>query len=484
MNIASSSRSGPSWCHVAVDLGAASGRVIRGTVDDDHLTIHPILRFVNRPVERDGALRWDLDRLYGSMLHGLTRAAHDVPESTRLSLGIDSWAIDYCLLDRAGTELGPPRHYRDPHIADGIEAVHRRFPASELYAETGTQFLPFNTIYQLAVDQAAGRLAQAGAMSMIPDALVHRLTGAGGTEITNASTTGMFDARNRNWHLGVVRRLGIDPALLTELHEPGTVAGETSHAHGGRRFRVVRVASHDTASAVVATPAAGDRWAYISSGTWSLVGVELDHPVISEASRSANFTNELGPDGTVRYLRNVTGMWLLQESLRTWKAAGRPWRLPQLLAAAAARPPGPVFDPDHAELLAPGDMPARIRSICDGPARRLPDDAAVARCIMDSLAAKYAEVLDRIEATTGREVRVVHVVGGGARNALLCQLTADASERTVIAGPVEATALGNLLIQARACGVVPGTLADLRRLAARSSPTRRYEPRAAASAGS
>ncbi len=465
------------FCHVAVDLGAGSGRVIQATVERQRLAVRPIHRFVNRPTMRDGVLRWNLDRLYAELCRGIAITAEAAPRRARLSLGIDSWAVDYCLLDARGGELERPRHYRDAGITVGVEAIHRRVPPEELYRSTGTQFLPFNTIYQLAADDRHGRLAGASTVLMIPDAIIHRLTGTLGTEVTNASTTGLFDVRDRQWHREVIDRSGLDARLLPELFEPGSVVGPTRHAHGGRRFLVVRVASHDTASAVVAAPATDDGWAYISSGTWSLVGVELDRPVITEASRAANFTNELGPDGTVRYLRNVAGMWLLQESMRTWKAAGRSWRVSELLAAAAERRPGPVFDPDHPDLLAPGDMASRIRALCDTSARRLSDDVAVARCIMDSLAAKYAEILDRIEATTGRPIRVVHVVGGGSRNDLLCQLTADACQRPVVAGPTEATALGNLLIQARACGTLTGDLGELRQVAARSARTRRFEPR-------
>jgi len=470
------STSSPQWCHVAVDLGASSGRVIQATIDGRRLVVRPIHRFVNRPIVREGVLRWDLDRLCAELRRGMEIAASAAPRGAQLSVGIDSWAVDYCLLDASGRELDAPRHYRDAGIATGVEAAHRAIPPEELYRSTGTQFLPFNTIYQLVADANVGRLAEARTVLMIPDAIIHRLTGNAGAEVSNASTTGLFDVRNRRWDQDIVGRLGLDAGLLPDLYDPGSTVGATE-PHGGRPYLVVRVASHDTASAVVAAPATEDGWAYISSGTWSLVGVELDRPVITEAGRAANFTNELGPDGTVRYLRNVAGMWLLQESLRTWKAAGRSWRISQLLAAAAERRPGPVFDPDHPDLLAPGDMPSRIRALCGAPARRLGDDVAVARSIMDSLATRYAEVIDRIEATTGRPIRTVHVVGGGSRNALLCQLTADACQRPVVAGPTEATALGNLLIQARACGSVSGELAELRQLAARSARTRTYPPR-------
>lgn len=448
--------------------------MIAATVEDGRLVMHPLHRFANRPIQHAGGLHWDIVTLESEMQHGLGLGAAKAPEGAGLTLGIDSWALDYCRihLDRADAPLAPPRHYRDFGIADGVAAVHRCISFDELYRETGTQFLPFNTIYQLAAERAEP-IDPHERMLLIPDALVYRLTGSVGTEITNASCTGMFDVRTRQWHKGVIERLGIDASLLADPIEPGTVDGPTTTAFGGRHIEVVRVASHDTASAVLATPGDGDDWAFISSGTWSLVGVELQQPVITPAGLAANLSNELGVDGTVRCLRNVAGMWLLQESIRAWRRAGRHWRLGELLTAAADIRSGPTFDPDDPDLITPGDLPERIRARCGG----LSDDIAVTRAIIDSLAVKYGEVLDRLESITGRRIRVVHIVGGGSRNALLCQLTADASGRIVVAGPVEATAMGNALIQARATGSVVGGLDELRDIVRRSTRLRTYEPR-------
>lgn len=469
--------------HVAVDLGAGSGRVIAGSVREDRIELEPVHRFANRPVVHEGVMRWNLDELYAQTLRGIARATRAMPDdAVSLSVGIDSWAVDYCLLDQAGDVLDLPRHYRDPHILQSVARVHDRMSQTELYEATGTQFLPFNTVYQLDADRDA--LARARTLLLVPDAIACRLTGVIGAEVTNASTTGLFDVRGRRWSDEVIARQGIDRSLFAALHEPGTVVGPTLSPYGGRTSTVVRVASHDTASAVVAIPGAGDDWAFISSGTWSLVGVEIDRPIISDASRTGNFTNELGCDGTVRFLRNVAGMWLLQESLRSWNEAGVRWRLVDLLEAAEGRPSGATFDPDHPDLLARGDMPARIRRVCADSGHRPPgDEIAVVRAILDSLALRHAEVLDELEAITGRSIRTVHIVGGGSRNSLLCQLTADRSGRTVVAGPVEATAMGNVLVQARACGSIEGGLDDLRRVVRRSTAMHTYTPRPATSRG-
>jgi rhamnulokinase len=365
-----------------------------------------------------------------------------------------------------------------------MDKVLADIPAAELYAITGLQMLPFNTLYQLV---AAGRTAQLSAarrLLMIPDLLAYWLTGTERSEITNASTTQLLDVTGRRWSTGLITRTGLDPALFATLCEPGERIGDlrpsTLDVTGlTGPVPVTAVGSHDTASAVAGVPADGERFAYISSGTWSLVGVELDHPVLTDDSRRANFTNELGVDGTVRYLRNVMGLWLLQESLRTWQGTGRAVDLATLLREAAAAPPfAAVVDPDDPVFLPPGDMPARIAGACERLGQPPPTGPArVARCILDSLALAYRRTVVQAQRLSGRHVDVVHIVGGGARNELLCQLTADACGLPVIAGPVEATALGNALIQARALGAVGGSLADLRGLLRETQPLRRYQPR-------
>jgi rhamnulokinase len=353
----------------------------------------------------------------------------------------------------------------------------------ELYRVNGVAHLPFNTVFQLAARRGSAQLAAAHRLLLVPDLFAYWLTGAEGAEVTNASTTGLLDATSRQWAKDLVERLDLAYDLLPPLRRPGDRLGElrddvlTETGLTGP-VAVTAVGSHDTASAVVGVPAEGDRFAYISCGTWSLVGVELDEPVLTERSREAGFTNELGVDGTVRYLRNVMGLWLLQESLRTWAAAGIPADLPDLLAAAAQVPAfTAIVDPDDARFLPPGDMPARIAQACAQTGQTPPQSQAeTVRCILDSLALAYRRAVRTAAHLSGRDVDVVHLVGGGARNALLCQLTADACGLPVVAGPVEAAALGNALVQARAAGVLSGGLAELRALIRATHDVATYTP--------
>jgi rhamnulokinase len=465
----------------AIDLGASSGRVLRATVYGDAIELHEIHRFPNRPVRVRDTLQWDVLALWSGVLDGLRTAARSGPLA---GLGIDSWAVDYALLDADGGLLGNPVHYRDART-DGIaDSVAATIAPDELYARTGVQRLPFNTIYQFVAARESWAYQHASAALMIPDLFGYWLTGEQGGEVTNASTTGLLDVRSRHWATDVVARLGLRPDLLPKLREPGEHVG-TVLAAVGRDVElgpvpVYTVGSHDTASAVLGVPAKRDRFAYISSGTWSLVGVELAGPVTSEAARAANFSNELGVDATVRFLRNVMGLWLLQECCRTWERDGASVGLASLLAEAAALPGGrSVIDPDRPEFLPPGDMPARIQAECrrvDVPVPTSP--AEITRCILDSLAAAYRRTVRQAAELSGSAVEAVHLVGGGAQNELLCQLTADACELPVIAGPVEAAAYGNVLVQARAAGVLGGPVADLRALLARSVATRTYYPTA------
>jgi len=435
----------------AVDLGASSGRVMLGRVEADRLELREVSRFSYRPTVRDGALRWDAAFLRRSVEEGLRGL--DVH-----SIGIDSWAVDYGLLDDSGELLADPVCYRDSRTDGVVEQVLSSVSAEELYGVTGIQILPINTIYQLVADPLA---QQAAHLLLIPDLVAYWLTGEIGAEHTNASTTQLLDVRNGQWATGLMDRLGIPTRLFPPLRQPGSAIAGT----------VVAVGSHDTASAVYAVPATTDRFGYISCGTWSLVGVELDRPVLSADSLAANFTNEAGVGGTVRYLRNVMGLWLLEESLRVWGLDREP-----LLRAAAALPRRAVIDPNSPEFLPPGDMPARITAACRATGQPVPSDPAeIVRCVLDSLAAAYRDALLDAQRLSGKEIDVVHIVGGGSRNELLCQLTADACEMPVLAGPVEATALGNLLAQAG--------IPDPRRLVAATQEIRRYDPsRLAASA--
>ena len=467
----------------AADLGASSGRVVVGRVGPRTLDLAEVHRFANAPVQLPGALHWDILSLYQGVLDGLRAAARHAAgtDSGITSVGIDTWAVDYGLLDGGGALLGNPYHYRDPRTEQAVEKVWARIGAADLYRIGGLQHLPFNTVFQLAAEDP-GRLESARTLLLIPDLLTHWLTGSTGAEATNASTTGLYDARTGTWSRTVLAALGVDPALLPPLRRPGDPAGRllpqvAAYTGLPATTPVTAVASHDTASAVVAVPATGENFAYISCGTWSLAGLELDAPVLTEASRAANFTNELGIDHTVRFLRNVMGLWLLSESLRTWQAAGLPARLPELLVQAAQeRPFAALVDPDAPEFLAPGDMPARIAAYCGRTGQAAPESqGAVVRCILESLALAHRRTLRQAAELAGRDIEVVHMVGGGSRNELLCQLTADATGLPVVAGPAEATALGNVLVQSRAHGLVQDRAA-MRRLVADTQHLRRYTP--------
>ncbi|SCL28255.1 rhamnulokinase [Micromonospora pallida] len=454
----------------AVDLGASSGRVMLGRVEAGRLTLTEAHRFPNEPVRAGGRLHWDVLGLWRGVLDGL-RAAGPVT-----SIGIDSWAVDYGLLDASGALLGNPVHYRDARTDGVAERVAKQLGEERLYTTTGLQQLPFNTVYQLVAAVGTPQLDAADRLLLIPDLIAYWLTGELGAEITNASTTQLYDVRRRAWAVDLMTDAGIRSDLFPPLREPGSRIGPVlaDLALPGEPD-VVAVGSHDTASAVVGVPAAGENFAYISCGTWSLVGLELDAPVLTEASRRANFTNESGVDGTIRYLRNVMGLWLLQESLRTWGATD----LPDLLLRAAREPAfRSVVDPDDPAFLPPGDMPARIADACRRAGEPVPaSPAATVRCIVDSLALAHRRAVRQAQQLSGRHVDVLHVVGGGARNELLCQLTADACGLPVLAGPVEATAFGNILVQARAAGILDGDLTALRAVLRQTQHIVRYEPR-------
>lgn len=477
-----------SGAFAAVDLGASSGRVMVAEVSPTSLELVELHRFANTPVALPDGLHWDIVRLYLEILAGLTQAAR-LPGGLR-GLGIDSWGVDYGLLDEQGVLLGNPYHYRDERTTPAVAAVNHAIAPEALYSRTGIQFMPINTIYQLTADRGSARLDLAATFLMIPDLLGYWLTGVRTAEVTNASTTGLLDARTRSWAEDLVDLLSLPRRIFAAPRRAGDIVGplrpEVQAETGIPQSTLLSlVGSHDTASAVVGIPAVGDRFAYIACGTWSLVGVELEEPVLSEASRAANFTNEVGVDGRVRYLRNVMGLWLLQESMRTWERAGYAADLAGLIEAAAEVPAGgPMIDPDGPTLLAPGNMPGRITDACRLSGQRLPASRPeMVRCILDSLAAAYARVLADAVRLSGRSVDVIHLVGGGARNALLCQLTADACELPVLAGPVEATAIGNVLVQARAAGVLQGDLDALRSLVRKTQEPRRFEPRTSMTLG-
>ncbi|QFZ21424.1 rhamnulokinase [Saccharothrix syringae] len=460
----------------AVDLGASGGRVVAGLVDGGRVDLEVVHRFPNGARPAAGRLRWDLTGLHREVLAGLRALAAAFPGVE--SIGVDTWAVDYGLLDVDGRLLAEPVCHRDDRTADAVARVHALVPPEELYAVNGLQFLPFNTVYQLEAEKGSPLWARAARAVLLPDLIAYWLTGELRTEVTNASTTGLLDARTGTWSRSLHERLGIPVGLFPPLQRPGEVRGpllpEVVAATGLPPGAVVTaVGSHDTASAVVALPASGPRFAYVSSGTWSLAGVELPAPVLTGEARLANVTNEGGVDGRTRFLRNVGGLWLLQECSRAWG-----FGLDAVLAEAEALPAGgPVVDVDDPAFIPPGDMPDRIAAAAVAAGHRAPaSPAETVRCVLDSLAAAYARTVERVGGLAGVEVETIHVVGGGSRNALLCRLTAELSGRVVVAGPVEATALGNVLVQARAHGAVPGSLEEVRAGLARTCPTRRFTP--------
>lgn len=446
-----------------------------GEIGPDGVRLTPVARFPNAAVPRADGLHWDIAALRDQVVAGLRAATGLVGAEGLVSVGIDSWAVDYGLM-RDGDLLGEPFHYRDERrCAEGPRAVHERLDHAELFSRNGLQFLPFTTLYQLAADPLA---READRFLLIPDLLGYWLTGRAVAERTNASTTGLLGATSGLWDDDVVSRIGLPRRIFPEIVDAGdrvgTISGEMAAGAGVVGIPLVSVGSHDTASAVVGVPLEGEDAAYISLGTWGLVGVELAHPVLSDDARGANFTNERGVDGTIRFLTNVMGTWLLSESLRAWGTDD----LTGLLAAAAEIPSGAAtFDVQDARFLPPGDLPSRITQWYAD--RHLPPPTgrpALVRAIVESLAEAYARVVDDAERLSEKTIRVVHVVGGGARNRLLCQAIADHSGRRVVAGPVEATALGNVLVQARTAGLTGTTLSDLRDLVRRSVVLQSFLP--------
>jgi len=472
--------------HAAVDFGASSGRVMLGAVGPGRLQLTEAARFRNGavevPGERGTALHWDVLALWRESLAGLRQVAALARAAGEpvASVGVATWAVDYGLLAGDGTLLAAPRSYRDARTDGMAERVHQQLPAVELYRRNGLQHLPFTTLYQLVAEQDGPLLAAARTLLLVPDLVGYWLSGHLGAEATNVSTTGLADVHTGRWAEDLVALARIDAALLPPVHDPGAVLGglrpAVASATGLDGSRLVAVGSHDTASAVVGVPATDERFAYVACGTWALVGVELESPVLTAESLAAGFTNERGVDDRIRYLHNVMGLWVLQGCLADWGLDSAD--LTALLDAAAELPAGgAVVDIDDPAFLPPGPMVTRVQQACEAAGQPVPvARPAVVRCVLDSLATAFARVVEDAVRLSGRDVDVVHVVGGGAQNALLCQLTADACGRPVLAGPVEATALGNVLVQARAAGAVTGALEDLRALVAATSDLVRYSP--------
>jgi len=458
----------------AVDFGATSGRVMLGRFDGGTLQLEQVARFPNGPVRAADGLHWDFSGLLAASRAGLTRSLKREPRLC--SVGVDAWAVDYGLL-KNGRMLREPFHYRDERTTSAVQAAHSVVTPAELYERNGLQHLPFNTMFQLEADRASGALSGADTMLLIPDLVAHALTGVAVAERTNASTTGLLSVRSGGWDTDLMDRLALPRSLFPELVDAGAVIGAASEFGG---LPVVAVGSHDTASAVLGVPATQPDFAYISCGTWGLVGVEVERPILTAASREANFTNEGGVDGRVRYLHNVMGLWLLSESVRQWERGSAAIELGRLLAeAAAVRADVPIFDADDPVFLTPGDMPARIEAWFVERGEQPPHGRAeLTRSIIESLAETFARTVRLAGELSSRAVSVIHLVGGGSQNELLCQSTADRSGLPVLAGPVEATAIGNMLVQGRTAGLLDASDVDgLREAVARSFEPRIHLPR-------
>lgn len=465
----------------AVDLGAQSGRVALGRFDGERLSVVEVHRFPNVPVLVRDTLYWDVLRLYEGVLEGLGAAAAEAGEVD--SVGIDTWGVDFGLLDRAGRLVQNPVHHRDRRTEGAMEQVFGRVPARELYERTGIQLMPINTVFQLAA-LAAGddpSLEVAATLLLIPDLLNYWLSGSVACEFTNATTSQCLDPRAQAWAVDLLERLGIPPRLFPDVVQPATVLGplrqevaERTHLRGAV---VVAPATHDTGSAVAAVPFLRPGAAYVSAGTWSLVGLEIPQPLIDDRTFAANLTNEGGVGGRFRLLRNVTGLWLVHECRRAWALDGSDWSFDQLVAMAEEAPPlRSLVDPDDPAFATPGDVPGRIRAFCTRTSQESPETPGeVVRCALESIVLGQARALALLREAAGAAPRELHVVGGGARNRLLCQWTADATSLPVLAGPEEATLVGNLAVQAMALGEL-GSIDEARRVVRTSFPLTPYEP--------
>lgn len=466
---------------LAFDLGAESGRGVLGHFDGDRIRLEVVHRFANGPVRTLDTLHWDVLHLYREMLTTLRRCAE---QGGIDSLGVDTWGVDFALLGREGTLLGNPRHYRDPHTEGAMEAAFARVPRGEIFRRTGLQFMRFNTLFQLLALQRdrSPLLDVAEQLLFIPDLFHYFFTGIKVNEFTDASTSQFYDPTSKGWAFDLVRAFGLPERILGTIIQPGTSLGpvRTSVATetGINTAPVIAPASHDTGSAVSAVPAHGENWAFISSGTWSLMGAELPGPLIDERVERYNFTNEGGVNATIRFLKNIMGLWLVQECRRAWERHGRLFSYEELARLAEAAPAFvSLVNPDHESFILPASMPTALADFCKRSRQPSPvETGAVIRCALESLALRYRWVLDRLEELLGRRLDVIHVVGGGSQNALLCQLTADACNRPVLAGPVEATAIGNVLVQAIGLGIL-GSLAQAREVVRRSFEVSIYSPR-------
>jgi rhamnulokinase len=464
------------------DLGAESGRAILGKFDGNRLVLEEMHRFYNNPVRIKGSLYWDILRLFYEMKQGLLKTVLEYGDDIS-SIGVDTWGVDYGLLDKNGNLLGNPYHYRDSRTDGVFEKAFAIVPRREIFMQTGIQFLQFNSIFQLLMEAKTNleRLKLADTLLFIPDLLNYFFTGEKRTEFTIASTSQAYNPITKTWAAELLEAFGIPPGIFGDIVQPGTICGnlldDIAFETGAGKIPVVTVAGHDTGSAVVAVPATGKEHVFLSSGTWSIMGVELEEPLIDEASLKNNFTNEGGVDYTFRFEKNIMGLWLVQECRRRWERAGESFSYDELSAMARDTESLKTFvDPDHNDFLNPQDMPSVIQNFCARTNQYVPETKGeIVRCALESLALKYRWVIERLEEMLGRRFDVLHIIGGGAQNVVLSQFTANAINKPVITGPIEATAIGNLLVQAMALGEV-GSVVEIREVIRNSFPTKVYEP--------
>lgn len=467
---------------MAFDFGASGGRGILGKFDGEKLTLEEIHRFSNDPVEIGGHIYWDVLRLYWEMQQALIKYANR-KEGNLAAIGIDTWGVDYGLLDKDGDLLGNPYHYRDSRTEGMMEEAFKRLPKEEIFQKTGIAFQKFNTLYQLlsTAIQKPHIMDRADTLLFMPDLLAYFLTGEKGTEFTEASTGQLLDAETGDWCYSLLESMSIPREIFTPIEQPGSLRGKVKSNIGSTlgigRVPVIAVATHDTGSAVVAVPALEGSYAYLSSGTWSLMGVEVDKPIINQKTLEWNYTNEGGVNGTYRLLKNIMGLWIVQECKREWDRRGEVYSYGELADMASSAAPFQAFiDPDNDLFYSPGQMPEKIQQYCRDTGQKVPESKAeILRCVFESLAMKYRWSMEKLEEITGNRLDALHIVGGGSQNKLLNQLTANAISRPVICGPVEATAIGNLMVQAMALGEV-ASLKEIRQVIKNSFPTDDYMP--------
>ena len=477
----------PEHAYLAIDMGASSGRHVVGLFDGTRLRLEELYRFENGPVEIAGSLYWDLLQQWSHVTAGL-RAAGSRFGGQITSVGVDTWGVDFALLGRGDTLLGNPCHYRDARTNGMLERAFSMVPREEIFRHTGLQFMQFNTLYQLLAMELANSplLEAAETLLMIPDLFHWLMTGQKCNEFTDATTTQFYNPVQGRWATELLEKFEVPTGFLTEIAQPGTNLGPLRQnliaETGLSAANVVLPGTHDTASAVMAVPAAsqpGKRpdWCYISLGTWALMGVESPEPVVNDQVLQLNFTNEGGVGNTIRLLKNITGMWLVQECRRVWNQSGRDWDWGDLnRLSAAAKPLVSFINPDAHDFLAPKDMPEAIRQFAGKTGQPVPEEeGAVLRCALESIAMKFRHVLGMCEELSGGRIETIHIVGGGTQNRQLCQAAADACGRRVLAGPIEATATGNLMMQAVAAGDV-GTIAQAREVIRNSFDVEEYEP--------